>query len=141
MDQDPQRALHGLGRGRHGCRVDRRRAFTAVGIVVRDSPPAATAVAIDPSGGTLSGTGLAQLAVIAFGVVAVTGEYRTRMIRSSLAAVPTRLPLVWGKAAAVAASAAVVSLAALLLSFLVASSSWPPKACPSHSSHPGWREP
>jgi ABC-2 type transport system permease protein len=95
-------------------------AFAAVGIVVRDSPPAATAVAIDPSGGALSGTGLAQLAVIAFGVVAVTGEYRTRMIRSSVAAVPTRLPLVWGKAAVVAASATVVSLAALLLSFLVA---------------------
>ena len=49
-------------------------AFAAVGIVVKDSPPAATAVAIDPSGGTLSGTGLAQLAVIVFGVVAVTGE-------------------------------------------------------------------
>jgi hypothetical protein len=95
--------------------------FAAVGIVVKDSPPAATAVAADPSGGALSGTGLAQLAVIAFGVVAVTGEYRTRMIRSSVAAVPTRLPLVWGKAAVVAASAAVVSLAALLLSFLVAS--------------------
>jgi hypothetical protein len=95
--------------------------FAAVGMVVSDSPPAATAVATDPSGGALSGTGLAQLAVIAFGVVAVTGEYRTRMIRSSVAAVPTRLPLVWGKAAVVAASAAVVSLAALLLSFLVAS--------------------
>ena len=96
-------------------------AFAAVGIVVRDSPPAATAVATDPSGGTLSGIGLAQLAVIVFGVVAVTGEYRTRMIRSSVAAVPTRLPLVWGKAVVVAASATVVSLAALLLSFLVAS--------------------
>ena len=96
-------------------------AFAAVGIVVRDSPPAATALAIDPSGGTLSGTGLAQLAVIVFGVVAVTGEYRTRMIRSSVAAVPARLPLVWGKAAVVAALAAVASLAALLLSFLVAS--------------------
>jgi len=94
-------------------------AFAAVGIVVKDSPPAATAVATDPSGGTLSGTGLAQLAVI--GVVAVTGEYRTRMIRSSLTAVPTRLPLVWGKAAVVAASTTVLSLASLLLSFLVAS--------------------
>jgi hypothetical protein len=96
-------------------------AFAAVGIVVKDSPPAATAVAADPSGGTLSGVGLAQLAVITFGVVAVTGEYRTRMIRSSVAAVPTRLPLVWGKAAVVAALATVVSLVALLLSFLVAS--------------------
>ena len=96
-------------------------AFAAVGIVVKDSPPAASAVVTDPSGGTLSGTGLAQLAVIAFGVVAVTGEYRTRMIRSSVAAVPTRLPLVWGKAAVVAALAAIASLAALLFSFLVAS--------------------
>ena len=96
-------------------------AFAAVGIVVKDTPPAAAAVAADPSGGTLSGAGLAQLAVIAFGVVAVTGEYRTRMVRSSVAAVPARLPLVWGKAVVVAASATLVSLAALLLSFLVAS--------------------
>src|SRR3712207_3503616 len=43
------------------------------------------------------------------------------MIRSSVAAVPTRLPLVWGKAAVVAPLATVVSLVALLLSFLVAS--------------------
>jgi hypothetical protein len=36
-------------------------AFAAVGIVVRNFPPAATAVATDPSGGTVSGAGLAQL--------------------------------------------------------------------------------
>ena len=95
-------------------------AYSAVGIVVSDSPPAAEAVAADPTGGYLSGIALAQLVAIVFGVVAVTGEYRSTMIRSSLAAVPTRLPLVWGKAAVVAVITTVVAVAALLPAFLVA---------------------
>ena len=85
-------------------------AFTAVGILVNHDPLAAESLVADPSGGTLSAVGYAQLAAIALGVIAATGEYRTRMIRSSLAAVPTRLPLVWGKAAVVAAATATVSL-------------------------------
>lgn len=95
-------------------------AFAAVGIVVQNEPPAAESLAADPSGGTLSGVGYAQLAVIVFGVIAVTGEYRTRMIRSSMAAVPNRLPLVWGKAAVVAAASAISTLAALIGTFVVA---------------------
>lgn len=96
-------------------------AITALGIVVQDSPPAAEAIAADPAGGTLAGVSLAQLAVITFGVLAVTGEYRTGTIRSSITAAPTRLPLVWGKAAVVGAVTVVVSLVALLGTFLVAS--------------------
>jgi hypothetical protein len=42
------------------------------------------------------------------------------MIRSSLAAVPTRIPLVWGKAAVVAAVTTLIAVAALLPAFLVA---------------------
>lgn len=95
-------------------------AFTAVGIVVKESPPAAEAVAADPTGGYLSGVGLAQLVAVVVGVVAVTGEYRSTMIRSSLAAVPTRIPLVWGKAAVVAAVTTLIAVAALLPAFLVA---------------------
>lgn len=97
-------------------------AFTAVGILVKVSPPAAEAIAAEPSGGALSGVGLAQAAVIALGVLSVTGEYRTTTIRTSVAAVPTRAPLVWGKAVVLATVTAVVSLVALLLSFVVARS-------------------
>jgi ABC-2 type transport system permease protein len=95
-------------------------AYSAVGIVVSDSTSAAEAVAADPTGGYLSGIALAQLVAIVFGVIAVTGEYRSTMIRSSLAAVPTRLPLLWGKAAVAATVTAVVALAALLPAFFVA---------------------
>lgn len=96
-------------------------AFAAVGIVVQHTPPAAEAVAADPTGGALSGVGFAQLAAIALGVLAVTGEYRTRMIRGSFAAVPARVPVVWAKAAVVAAVAALISLVAVVLAFGISS--------------------
>jgi hypothetical protein len=95
-------------------------AYSAVGIVVSDSTPAAEAVAADPTGGYLTGVGLAQLVAIVLGVIAVTGEYRSTMIRSSVAAVPTRVPLVWAKAAVAATVTTVVALAALLPAFVVA---------------------
>lgn len=95
-------------------------AFAAVGIVVQDTPPADKAVALDPSGGTLSGVGLAQLAVIAFGVLAVTTEYRNRAIRTSLTVVPARLTLVLSKAVVLAVVTTVVSLLSLALTFVVA---------------------
>jgi len=59
-------------------------------------------------------------AVVAFGVLGVLlpgGEYSTGMIRSSLAAVPRRLPVLWGKLAVFAGSIFSVSLAAGFLSF------------------------
>ncbi|KGN40211.1 ABC transporter permease [Knoellia aerolata] len=97
-------------------------AFTAVGIVVKDNPPAAEAVMADPSGGALAGVSFfAQIAAITVGVLAVTGEYRNPMIRVSFAAVPRRLPLVWAKAGVVAAVTAIVSLVAVLLAFGISS--------------------
>jgi ABC-2 type transport system permease protein len=42
---------------------------------------------------------LAQLAVGVLGVMVITGEYSTGMIRATLAAVPNRLPVLWAKAA------------------------------------------
>jgi ABC-type transport system involved in multi-copper enzyme maturation permease subunit len=41
---------------------------------------------------------LVQLVVGVLGVLVVSGEYGTGMIRSSLAAAPKRLPVLWGKA-------------------------------------------
>src|SRR5262249_1532028 len=61
-------------------------------------------------------------AVVAFGVLGVLlmgGEYSTGMIRSSLAAVPRRLPVLWGKVAVFAGSIFPVSLAASFLSFFL----------------------
>lgn len=42
---------------------------------------------------------IAQLMIGVVGVVAVTGEYATGMIRATLAAVPRRLPVLWAKLA------------------------------------------
>ncbi|MEV7283324.1 ABC transporter permease [Streptomyces sp. NPDC093252] len=54
----------------------------------------ATAVSL-----SLFGTGFAQLALGVLGVLVTAGEYSTGMIRSTLAAVPRRLPVLWSKAA------------------------------------------
>lgn len=45
----------------------------------------------------LAGVNLSQLAVAVLGVLVITGEYSTGMIRASLTAVPRRLPVLWGK--------------------------------------------
>ncbi|MEX1080282.1 MAG: ABC transporter permease subunit [Homoserinimonas sp.] len=47
------------------------------------------------------GIQLSQIAIIALGVLTMTGEYSTGMIRSSLVAVPRRLPVLLGKAISV----------------------------------------
>jgi ABC-2 type transport system permease protein len=63
-----------------------------------------------------------MFAVVAFGVLGVlmiSGEYSTGMIRSSLTAVPRRLPVLWGKLAVFAGVIFSVSLVASLISFFL----------------------
>ena len=60
----------------------------------------ATYNSIDPAVG---GWHLAQLAIGVLGVLVISGEYSTGMIRSSLMAVPRRLPVLWAKIAVFAA--------------------------------------
>jgi ABC-type transport system involved in multi-copper enzyme maturation permease subunit len=47
---------------------------------------------------SLRGIYLAQLAVGVLGVLVISGEYSTGMIRATLSAVPRRLPVLWAKA-------------------------------------------
>ena len=64
----------------------------------------------------------ASFAVIAFGVLGVlmtSGEYSTGMIRSSLTAVPRRLPVLWGKLAVFAGMIFSIALAASFIAFFV----------------------
>jgi hypothetical protein len=51
---------------------------------------------------TLFGVDLAALAVGVLGVLTLAGEYTTGAIRSTLSAVPRRLPVLWAKAASLA---------------------------------------
>lgn len=67
----------------------------------RDPQFAARFNAIDVS---LRGSNFAQLAIAVLGVLIISGEYSTGMIRSSLGAVPKRLPVLWAKLAVFAAA-------------------------------------
>ena len=63
-----------------------------------------------------------MFAVVAFGVLGVlmiSGEYSTGMIRSSLTSVPRRLPVLWGKLAVFAGVIFSISLVASFISFFL----------------------
>jgi len=51
----------------------------------------------DPVSTSLNGMLFAQLAIGVLGVLLISGEYSTGMIRSSLTSVPRRLPVLWAK--------------------------------------------
>ncbi|MFE9996925.1 ABC transporter permease [Streptomyces avermitilis] len=70
---------------------------------------------------SLFGTNFAQLALGVLGVLVTAGEYSTGMIRSTLAAVPRRLPVLWSKSAVFGLVALVVGTAGAFLTFLFAS--------------------
>ncbi len=65
----------------------------------------------------VGGFHLAQLAIAVLGVLVISGEYSTGMIRSSFMAVPRRLPVLWAKAAVFGAVTFVLTLAASFISF------------------------
>jgi ABC-2 type transport system permease protein len=62
---------------------------------------------------------LAQLAIGVLGVLVISGEYTTGMIRASLSAVPKRLPVLWAKAAVFAGSVLVLMTAASVIAFYI----------------------
>jgi ABC-2 type transport system permease protein len=53
------------------------------------------------AGAPLSGTLLAQLVIGVLGVMVITSEFATGLIRSTITAVPARLPVLWAKAVVV----------------------------------------
>jgi len=73
----------------------------------------------DPVGRSLGGVELAQLAIGVLGVLVVTGEYATGMIRSSLMAVPRRWPVLGAKLLVFAACTFVLSIIASFVAFLL----------------------
>jgi len=75
----------------------------------------ARSMVLDNFGSTIAT--IAQLTVAVLGVLAITGEYATGMIRSTLAAVPQRLPALWAKGAVLAVSVFSVSTVAVAISW------------------------
>jgi hypothetical protein len=99
--------------------------FSALYSMVRVTRPPrqpADVASFDPTAISLSGVHLAQLAIGVLGALLITGEYATGMIRTSVAAVPRRLPVLWGKAIAFALTTLALCVPATFAAFLLGQS-------------------
>lgn len=90
------------------------------------SPDAVATTGPPPPGGSddsdavalaLTGVSFASLAVGVLGVLLSAGEYGTGMIRSTLAAVPRRLPVLWSKAAVIGPPVLILTTIGALAAF------------------------
>jgi ABC-type transport system involved in multi-copper enzyme maturation permease subunit len=70
----------------------------------------------------LAGVQLAQLALGVLGVLVITAEYSTGMIRASMTAVPRRLPVLWGKAVVYGLVVLALMIPSTLIAFVVGES-------------------
>jgi ABC-type transport system involved in multi-copper enzyme maturation permease subunit len=73
----------------------------------------------NPISTSLNGILFSQLAIGVLGVLLISGEYSTGMIRSSLTAVPRRLPVLWGKLGVLAGVSFVLMLVTSFASFFI----------------------
>src|SRR4051812_26672394 len=87
-----------------------------------DSTTAPELAALTGAEVVTGGFQLGMLTIAVLGALTMTGEYSTGMIRSTLAAVPTRTPVLAAKAITVAAATAAVALLGIALSYLA---TWP----------------
>ncbi|MDW4904145.1 ABC transporter permease [Streptomyces sp. ADMS] len=86
--------------------------------VATDGPPGpSSGGAVDAVSLALTGVTFASLAIGVLGVLLAAGEYSTGMIRSTLAAVPRRLPVLWSKSAVIGPVALVLTTLAALAAF------------------------
>nr|BFD82653.1 ABC transporter permease subunit [Streptomyces sp. Xyl84] len=81
--------------------------------------PARERLSFDPTFISFAGMTLGQLAMIVFGVLVVSNEYSTGMIRTSLAAVPRRGIFLASKVAVAAALALLVGMATSFAAFFL----------------------
>jgi len=104
---------------------------------LRVARPPADPSTFDPTAVSLAGVQLAQLAIGVLGVLFISGEYATGSIRVSLAAVPGRLPMLWGKAVAFGLTTVVLSVPAVLASFVAGQSILSAKSLDTGLGEPG----
>ena len=81
------------------------------------SMSAADKASFDPLATSLLGVRFGVLAIGVLGVLLVTGEYTTGMIRSTMIAVPKRLPVLWAKTGVYAVAALAVAIPGALIAF------------------------
>ena len=86
---------------------------------------------------TLAGVNFAQLAIGVLGVLVITAEYSTGMIRASFSAVPKRLPVLWGKALVFGTVAFAISLPSVFAVFFIGQGILSGRHIDIALSHPG----
>ncbi|MEU7427768.1 ABC transporter permease [Streptomyces sp. NPDC048362] len=84
-----------------------------------DDMPVRDRLSFDPTVVSFAGMTLGQLAMIVFGVLVVSNEYSTGMIRVSLAAVPQRATFLFGKIAVATALALAVGMVTSFAAFFL----------------------
>ncbi|MEV5728408.1 MULTISPECIES: ABC transporter permease [Streptomyces] len=84
-----------------------------------DNMSARDRLSFDPTFISFAGMSLGQLAMIVFGVLVVSNEYSSGMIRTSLAAVPQRGTFLFGKLAVATVLALAVGMATSFAAFLL----------------------
>ncbi|AOR32045.1 ABC transporter [Streptomyces fodineus] len=84
-----------------------------------DSMPVQDRLSFDPTYISFAGMSLGQLALIVFGVLVVSNEYSTGMIRVSLAAVPQRATFLFSKIAVATTLALVVGMCTSFAAFFL----------------------
>jgi hypothetical protein len=85
----------------------------------------------------LVGVQVAQLAIGVLGVLLITGEYTTGMIRASMIAVPRRLPVLWAKSAVYALVLLTLMIPSTLAAFFIGQSVLARHHVQIAFSHPG----
>lgn len=91
----------------------------------------------DPTEDTLRGAFFAQLAIGVLGVLMITGEYSTGMVRATMSAVPKRLPVLWAKLGVFTAVATVSMIASSFAAFLIGQALLAPTAPHTTLAAPG----
>lgn len=85
----------------------------------------------------LIGVQIAQLAIGVLGVLIITGEYTTGMIRASMIAVPKRLPVLWAKTSVYALVLLALMIPSTLAAFFIGQSILARHHIQIALSHPG----
>ena len=94
-------------------------------------------VSFDPTRASLGGAFLAQLATGILGVLLVTGEYSTGMIRATFTAVPRRLAVLVARAMVFAVVTVIVLIPTCIVAFVLGQHLLSPKHIQTDFSAPG----
>jgi ABC-2 type transport system permease protein len=111
--------------------------FSAVMAASWDNLAPQIAASFDATSISLFGAGFAALAAAALGVLVISGEYRTGMIRTTFLAVPRRVHVLAAKAAVLTVTVLTVTAGASLVSFLAGQAVLAPTGSQTSLGDPG----